>query len=81
MIPRVLKKLEDFCASRGVQAHSPRDPIAAVSRGAVISEVSEKLLGQRMATASFGIKLEKDGQTSMHWHLSTVCGTKCCRSP
>ncbi|KAK5941345.1 hypothetical protein PMZ80_006623 [Knufia obscura] len=71
MIPRVLKKLEDFCASRGVQAHSPRDPIAAVSRGAVISEVSEKLLGQRMATASFGIKLEKDGQTSMHWHLST----------
>jgi hypothetical protein len=72
MIPRVLTKLEEFCASQGKKAYSPRDPIAAVSRGAVISEVGEKLLGQRMGTASFGIKLEADSQITMHWHISTV---------
>lgn len=70
----MLAKLEDFCANHSwkVDVFTPRNPIAAVSKGAVISEVCEKLLGQRMATASFGIKLEVDGEIVMHWIISRV---------
>ncbi|KAK5077778.1 mtDNA inheritance, partitioning of the mitochondrial organelle [Exophiala xenobiotica] len=72
MIPSVLAKLEDFCSKHSwkVNVFTPRDPIAAVSKGAVISELCEKLLGQRMATASFGIKLEVDGEIVMHWIIN-----------
>lgn len=74
MIPSVLAKLKDFCANHSWKVHvfTPREPKAAVSKGAVISEVCEKLLGQRMVTASFGIKLEVGGQIAMHWIISRV---------
>jgi len=78
MIPSVLAKLEDFCANHTwkVNVFKPHDPIAAVTKGAVISEVCEKLLGMRMLTASFGIKLDVNGAITMYWITSKVRCTK-----
>lgn len=69
MIDVVFEKLEEFCRTYDwtINAIRPRDAIAAVCKGAVISELCPNLLGERLLRSSYGIKLEQNGITSMKW--------------
>lgn len=74
MMDIIFEKLEDFCRTYDweINAIRPRDPISAVCKGAVISELCPNLLGERLLRSSYGIKLYQNGQTNMKWLESKV---------
>lgn len=67
LLPFLWKQISKFCKEHGVKAVRPTDPIAAVCRGAIISELSDGLIGERMLRAHFGIKLEVNAEVVMKW--------------
>ena len=69
----VYNSLEAFCSEHNVRTIRPLQPIAAVCKGAVISRVSDKMLGDRLSRASFGIKLQSNGTIYMAWLIDKVC--------
>lgn len=76
LLPYAWTTIVNVCRMHGVKAIRPENPIAAVCRGAIISQLSDRLLGQRLLRAHFGIKLLVNGEVVMHWILKRVSHSK-----
>lgn len=72
LIPYVYKQLTQFCTSNGIRSMQAEDPESAVCRGAVISQMQQKLYGRRCSRASFGIEVTQGGRQYIKWFLVRV---------